>query len=252
MKKIELDSGFSLFLKDDIFDRGWTNLILSLPEIGLVGLLALRHLEKRMNLQNLGFALSENAALLFKYENGEHVPNIRFVGGGDMLLLILEYPITPSTVIDIGKMLVELIEKIKPKMIFMLGSTPSLTRERKGLDEINVFGAPSSQKLVDLLEENGVQIVKNGTLSGPFAYVLNYSVINGWDSVALLSETYPAPIGIDPESAAKLLKVLGGIIGIEIDVSELKERAEELKLEMRKLEQLAAPHQPREIGQLYT
>ena len=252
MKKIPLDSGFTLYLDDDIREKEWSHMIVSIPEIGLVGLLALRHMAKQFNMKPIGFAISDDSALLFKYENGEHVPNIRLVENGDILSTIIEFPITPSNVLRVAKFIVDLVNNFSPKTTIMLGSTPSITRDKKVLDDINVFGAPSNLTLKRILEENKVQIVQNGTLSGPFAYVLNYSVINNWDSFALLSETYPAPIGIDPESAAKLLRVLGGIIGRSIDITELQERAEEIKLEMRKLEQLAAPQPPKELGQLYT
>ncbi len=252
MKKIETDSGFVLYLHEEVFERKWSHLVVSLPEIGLVGILALRHLAKQFNMKPVGFALSDDAALLFKYENGEHVPNIRILMNEGILSTIFEYPITPTNVLRVGKFIVDIIKNISPDTTIMLGSTPSLTREKKDLENINVFGAPSNHKLKELLKENNIQIVQNGTLSGPFAYVLNHSVINEWDSFVLLSETYPAPIGIDPESAAKLLLVLGSILGRPIDIKELKERAEEIKLEMRKLEQLAAPQPPKEIGQLYT
>jgi len=76
--------------------------------------------------------------------------------------------------------------------------------------------------------------------------------MKGKNALVLLSETFPTPFTADPASAAKLLEVLSRMLDISIDTSELLERAEELRLEMRKLEKTMRSSLPKEISELYT
>ncbi len=250
---LELTKEYKLVVEKDFADKRFKYLFVSIPEIGLVGLLALRHMIKKFGLEKLGYIFSEASSLMLRYENGEPVHNIRLYGDDDIVLLLLEIPVTPMNSLSIGKLISELSRKVTADVLVMLGSAPSLTRERKDMEELLVLGAPVGETAVNLLKNIGVEMLKNGTLTGPYAYVLSNSLLESKNSLILLSETYPAPITADPESAAKMLKVISKMIGRDIDVSELQERAEEIKLEMRKLHQLAAPtQQQKEIGDLYT
>ena len=227
-------------------------MLVGIPEIGLVGILALRHMVKYLRMKPIGYILSDFSALTLRYENGSPIPNIQLYKYGDFLVLIVETAVTPMTALGIAKMMQKLFEFTSSKLLVMLGSAPSATREKKGLENLLVLGAPVGDNALELLKSHNVEILQNGSLSGPYAFIMNNIMREDKDAFVLLTETFPAPIAVDPESAAKLLKTLSTLLGVEIDVKDLLERAEEIKLEIRKLEKLATPSPPKEIGQLYT
>ncbi len=252
MLQNEIVEGFNLVSKIDLKNKGYRFMITSIPEIGLVGVLALRQIIKNLRLDHVGFILNDYSSLFLRYEDGNPIPNIRLYDGGSWLILIVEAPVTPSNALGLAKLIYNLYKWTSSETLIMLGSAPSATRQKKALENLLVLAATMGEKVRKVFEENGVEILKNGTLSGPYAYVMNMLMKDEKDAAVILSETYPAPIAVDPESAAKLLLVLSKIINQEIDVRELLERAEEIKLEMRKLEQLAAATPTKEVGQLYT
>ena len=252
MLEENLFGSYKLFMSKELDKARPKFLFASIPELGLVGLLALRHMVKKLSMNQTGYILSDQTAMILRYEDGKPLPGIRLYESDNLMVLIMEVPVLPANVVDIGKLLLALYFKIEPEMMIMFGSAPSVIRQKKQIDDIMVLGVPIGDRAADMLKKGDIDSLKNGTLSGPYAYVLNNLLKDGKDALVLLAETYSAPITVDPESSAKLLKVISKMIGIDIDVKELMERAEEIRLEMRKLEQLAAPTVPKEIGQLYT
>ncbi|MGQ4891891.1 MAG: proteasome assembly chaperone family protein [Candidatus Njordarchaeia archaeon] len=249
---VKLTDDYQMVLEGDIKGRGYKFMLVGIPEIGLVGILALRHLVKDLNMKLVGYILSDFSALTLRYENGSPVPNIRLYEHGDILVLIVETAVTPMTSLGIAKMMHKLFEYTSSEFLVMLGSAPSATRDKKALDDLLVLGAPIGDNAQELLKTHKIEVLKNGTLSGPYAYIMNNVMRDGKNAFVLLTETFPAPIAVDPESAARLLKALSPLLGVDTDIRDLLERGEEIKLELRKLERLAAPAPPKEIGQLYT
>jgi len=232
----------------------YTKLIVAIPEIGLVSILVARKLIKDLKMERIGFAVSDPTSIIIRYENKNPEPVVRLFSKDDVLLLLYEAPVDPLIMIPLANLIIEITDKKNVELPIMLSSAPSQARMSKGDEEISVIGAPVGEIAVKMLEKAGINRVNNGTLSGPFAYVLTDRLVKKKNGLVLLSETFPTPFAADPASAAKMLEALAKILDKEeeIDTRELLERAEELRLEMRKLEKAVKAPLPKEIGELYT
>lgn len=91
--------------------------------------------------------------------------------------------------------------------------------------------------------QEGVQIV------GPLALLLNYSEIYNVPAVALLA--YADPDRIDPRGAANALKALSKIINIEVDISELIDKARRVEEEIRVYSEVVNKEEGRRISGMY-
>jgi len=251
-QKIVSPEFFRIFEETRIEPSQFKKFIVAIPEIGLVSILVARKLIKDLKMERVGFIISDPTSIIIRYENKKPEPVIRLFAKGDILLLLYEAPINSLIMVPLANLIIRLIDEKDIDLPIMLASAPSQTRLSKSDSDISVIGAPVGKEAIAMLEKAGVDTVENGTLSGPFAYVLNDRLMKGKNALVLLSETFPTPFTADPASAAKLLEVLSRMLDISIDTSELLERAEELRLEMRKLEKTMRSSLPKEISELYT
>lgn len=205
---------------------------------------------KDLGMKRVGFITSDPTSIIIRYENKKPEPVIRLFAKDDILLLLYEAPINSLMMVPLAN-LIRISDEKDIALPIMLASALSQTRLSKADTEISVIGAPVGEETEVMLGKAGVKQVENGTLSGPFAYVLNDRLMKK-NALVLLSETFPMPFSADPASAAKMLEVLLKILDVSIDTSELLERAEELRLEMRKLEKAMTSSLPKEISELYT
>ncbi|MHA1665321.1 MAG: proteasome assembly chaperone family protein [Candidatus Njordarchaeales archaeon] len=244
---------FRVITEEKIEPGVFSKLVIAIPEIGLVGLLALRQLVRSLKMRRVGFLVSDPTSVVIRFENKVPQPPIRLFAADDILALIIESPISPALIIPLTKAIINFIDEKEISMPIMLASAPSQARLSRADNEILVIAAPVGEKAINASKNAGLRIINNGTLAGPYAYLLTDRLIKRKSGMVLLSETFPQPIA-DPASAAQILKFLGKILGKEdqIDVGELLKHAEELKLEMQKLEKATRSKLPHEISELYT
>jgi len=253
-QKVTSSEFFQVIEEEKIEAGKYKHLIVAIPEVGLVGILAIKQLIKNLNMRRIGFVISEPTSVIIRYENKQPEPTIRLFADEDTLVLIFEAPMSVVLAIPLAKLIIKLVDEKQIELPIMLASAPSATRMQKADEEILILAAPVGEKAYEVVRRVGIETINNGTLSGPYAYVLNDRLIKKRNALVLLSETYQMPLTADPGSAAKLLKVVAKIIGKEdkVNIKELLERAEELRLEMQKLERAMKASLPKEISELYT
>ncbi|MHA1590139.1 MAG: proteasome assembly chaperone family protein [Candidatus Njordarchaeales archaeon] len=253
-QKVTSSEFFQVIEEEKIEAGKYKHLIVAIPEVGLVGILAIKQLIKNLNMRRIGFVISEPTSVIIRYENKQPEPTIRLFADEDTLVLIFEAPMSVVLAIPLAKLIIKLVDEKQIELPIMLASAPSATRMQKADEEILILAAPVGEKAYEVVRRVGIETINNGTLSGPYAYVLNDRLIKKRNALVLLSETYQMPLTADPGSAAKLLKVVAKIIGKEdkVNIKELLERAEELRLEMQKLERTMKASLPKEISELYT
>jgi len=114
-------------------------------------------------------------------------------------------------------------------------------------EEQRVFGASSSTELGARLTENGVKMMKEGTITGMNGLVIGMASLKGMDGICLLGET--SGYMIDPAASQRVLEALSRILKMKIDLSTLSERAVEAKELMNQIQRMAAAGQQGEAGQ---
>jgi len=214
-------------------------LIEGLPGIGLVGKLAADHMLDELKAKKFIEFYSpylppqviirkdgtvKLVDMEFHYWRGEK---------NDLILLTGEFQgITPDSQYQISEKILDMAEKFNVVRIFTLGGlgTGGITKEPK------VFGATTNRELVEDLKKLGVIFKGGGAIFGASGLLLGLGMQRGIDGVCLMGETHGQII--DAKSAEAVLKVLTNILGIEIDMTELVEKAKETERQMSRMSKI--------------
>jgi len=200
-----------------------------LPDVGLVGLIATSHIISELNLDEVAYMDSDLLPPIVVLHKGlPHAP-LRIFGNSNMLATISEIAIPAAGIYSVIRKIVEWANSKSIKMMISIGGLP--VPNRQDIAEPKVFGAATTEDLIKTLQEKGIEIVQEGFMVGPQALVMRYCAELGVPGIALLAQSflnYP-----DPEAAAAVVKEISNITGIELNVSKLLEKGEEIRLKAR-------------------
>jgi len=205
--------------------------IAGLPDVGLVGLIAVFHLASKTDMEEVGFVESDLLPPIVVLYGGIPKPPFRILRSGNLVVFVSETAIPASAIPKISRAIVEWASKKRAKLLVTLGGIP--VEERYKLEKPKVYATASSREVVENLKARGVEILDRGYLVGPYALMMRLAPLYGLTAIGLLTQSffnYP-----DPDAAASVLEELGKLIGLDIDIVELREKGEEIRLAARDL-----------------
>jgi uncharacterized protein len=205
-------------------------MLFGFPDVGLVGVIAASHLISELkDLEEVAYMDSKLLPPLIVLHEGLPHSSIRIFGNHDVLLAVSETAISADVIYPIMHALIDWGKSKNVKMMISLSGIP--TQERQDLQELKVFAAASKPEILKAIQDQGIEILKEGYMVGPQGLMLQRCAIIGLPAITLLAQcffNYP-----DPEAAAEVLKELAKITGIKVDVSQLLEKGEEIRLKAR-------------------
>ncbi|WP_400207621.1 proteasome assembly chaperone family protein [Candidatus Methanomassiliicoccus intestinalis] len=223
-------------------------LIEGLPGVGNVGKLAAEHLLDQLKavkfadiysvhfppqvvLDDDGVAKLVNNELYYsKAEDGSHP---------DLLIVVGDYQgLTPEGQYDISDHILQLALKYEVQRIYTLGGYGV----GKILEDPRVLGAATSLELVEEMKERGVVFSKGepgSGIVGASGLLLGLGKVYGMEAICLMGET--SGYFVDPKGAEAVLRILAAILNIEIDFSELENKAEQIDAIASKLKEMETP-----------
>lgn len=207
------------------------NIILGLPDAGLVGSIAATHVIEEMKLNEVGFLESKLFPPIVVVH--EHTPKspIRIYGEKNLFVLVSEMPISPYLVQPLADSLVSWLKKKNPQLVVSLGGISR--QDRVEIDNPNVYALPSDESILKMLSSLNISIFEEGLLVGSYGVILKACRLEGIPAVYLMAEShlrYP-----DPGAAASALEVVNKLINTNISTKALKEKSEEIKIKARDL-----------------
>ena len=200
-----------------------------LPDVGLVGLIATSHIIGELDLNEVAYMDSDLLPpIVVLHEGLPHAP-LRIFGDSNMLATISETAIPATGIYAVVRHLVKWGKEKNVKLMISVGGLP--VPNRQDIAEPKVYGVGTTPELIKMLKEKEIEIVKEGFMVGPQALILRYCMEQGVPGIALLAQSffnYP-----DPEAAAAVVKEIAKITNIQVDVSKLLEKGEEIRLKAR-------------------
>ena len=204
-------------------------MIIGLPDVGLVGLIATSYIISELNLEEIAYMDSDLLPPVVVLHGGLPQAPLRIYGNQNIIAVISELAVPAPAIYNIIRKIVDWGEEKKVKRIVSMGGIP--LENRQTVKEPEVFGAASSQELLNTIEKNGLKILNQGYIVGAQALSMRFSINRKMPSIAILAQSfYNYP---DPQAAAMALKELSKISDINVDVSKLLERGEEIRLKAR-------------------
>ena len=204
-------------------------LIYGFPDVGLVGVIAASHLIDELNLSEVAYADSELLPPLIVLHEGLPHSSIRILGDDKLLLAISEAPIPADIVYPVMNALMEWASSKDVKLMISLGGIPM--QDRQDATELKAFAAASTPEALKIAQDKNVETLTEGYMIGPQAIMLQRAANAGTPALALLAQCFPNYP--DPEAAAEVLKGLGKITGLKVNVAKLLEKGEEIRLRAR-------------------
>ncbi len=204
-------------------------LVCGLPGSGYVGKLAADYLvtvfkaskvaefyaasfPPHVNINDEGVALRLKGEL-FHAETGQ---------GSDLLIFTADaQPATSDGEYMLAEAVLNEAKRLHAGTVFSLAAyiTGGFVKERR------VFGTATSLDVLPRLSQNGVQIMKEGGISGMNGVMVGMAKLLGMEGVSLLGET--SGYLLDPAASHSVLEALSRILGVKIDMTSIEERARE-------------------------
>jgi uncharacterized protein len=204
-------------------------LVCGLPGSGYVGKLAADYLvtafkaEKvaefystsfppHINIDERGLAVRLRGEL-YHAKTGQETDLLIFTGDAQ--------PSTSDGEYELADAVLRQAKKLHIKLVFSLAAyvTGTFAKERR------VFGAATSPEVVARLSENGVEIMKEGGISGMNGIIVGMAKLHGMEGVSLLGET--SGYLLDPAASHSVLESLSRILSVKVDLASIEERARE-------------------------
>lgn len=230
-------------LKDAILIEG-------LPGVGNVGKLAAEHLLDNIEAVKFADIYSKHFPPQVVLDE-ECVANMvnnevyyaKGVGDGkDLVILVGDYQgLTPEGQYELAHHVIQMCLDLNVRTVFTLGGYGV----GKMVETPRVLGAVTSAEMKEGLEEHGVEFSSGepgSGIVGASGLLLGLSKIYGIDAACLMGET--SGYFVDPKGAESVLRVLNSIIGLEMDMSELESKAEQVEQITSKIKDMETAQEP--------
>jgi len=234
-------------LKDPILVEG-------LPGVGHVGKLVADHMVEELDAEKIMEIYSPHFPPQVMVKEDGTIRQVRNEiyayhgreGEPDLLIIVGDYQsATNEGHYELCGIFLDLAESYHVKRIYALGGYGT----GQFVDKPTVMGAATSIELVTEMKEKGVVFHENepgGGIIGVSGLLLGLGALRGLDAVCLMGVT--SGYLVDPKAATEVLRILCRILGIEVDVHALEERATEMEKIIGKLQEMERAQAPYEAG----
>ena len=229
-------------------------MIEGLPGVGHVGKLVADHMVEELHAEKIIEIYSPHfPPQVMVKEDGtiKQVKNEIYARRGqngepDLLIIIGDYQsATNEGHYELTSIFLDIAESYKVRRIYALGGYGT----GQFVDKSSVMGAATSIELVEERKTQGVLFQENepgGGIIGVSGLLLGLGALRGLDVICLMGVT--SGYLVDPKAASEVLRVLSGILGIEVGMHALEERAKEMEKIIGKLQEMERAQSPFEAG----
>ena len=224
-------------------------LVEGLPGVGHVGKLAADHLTSEFDAELVRRVYADDFPPQVAVEDGvASLACAEFhavdAGGTDLLVLTGDhqagstaghYRLTDAF-LDVG-------EAFGVERTYALGGIP--TGELMHDDDHGVVGAVTDAEMCEELTDAGVEFRESepaGGIVGVSGLLLGLGARRGVEAACLMGET--SGYLVDPKSARAVLSTLEALLGIEVDFSDLEDRAEEMEEVVGRIREMQEANAP--------
>ncbi|PIO00309.1 hypothetical protein COT72_01230 [archaeon CG10_big_fil_rev_8_21_14_0_10_43_11] len=198
------------------------------PGVGLVGSIASKYLTQKLDAKQIGHIESPHLPPLSFIQDGDVYNPIRIydVPSKGWVIISSEFPVPATLIHDVGEAIVKWAKEINASRIVCLEgiNSPNIAEEPR------VFGIDANIKTK---LPSGLEPVKTGYILGVSAAIMlacKYKKIKALCLMAESHSNYP-----DGLAAVALIKKLGSLFKVNVDVKPLVAEAEEFEKKIKDL-----------------
>lgn len=207
--------------------------LIGLPDIGLVGMISASHIVESLGMKVVAYLESDLFPPVIVLHGSKIYHPFRIYQKDDILLFLSEIPVPPLAVNAISHAITKWLIEKNTSIVILLAGIP--VPNRIAIDEPDVYTVATNDAANKLIEDFSFQRLEEGIMAGPYASILMDCTKLGITCLALLAQSFPNYP--DPGAAASTVKVINKVLGMNIDIDALLEKAEEIRIKTRDLMQ---------------
>jgi len=214
-----------------------------LPDVGLVGTIAASYIVEKMGYKEIGYVESDLFVPVMVIHEGRLKTPFRIYSNedGSVVVVLSEVAVPPKAVYPLTAALAEWFHKIGAKLVISIKGLP--VKNRMDIEKPEVFAVGNNDDALRELKDKQVEFLEEGFIAGTYAMMLWECMKRKLSAISLLAQCYP--VYPDPGAAASAIESLKKFSPkLMVDVRELIENAEEIKLKARDLMQQTALSAP--------
>lgn len=205
--------------------------IVGVPDTGLVGSIACSHITQTMRMSEIGHIESDILPPIMIVRGNEIKHPIRILTSGDIVIVVTEIIIGTQPFFHLVKTVTRWVKKYNAK--FVIGLTGIAVPNRMEIEKPTVYGIGSTEEAKNRIKAANIIPFEDGILVGGYALLIKECLKEQQPNITLLAESHlEFP---DPHAAATSIESLNMILGTKIDVQELLEKGEEIRVKAREL-----------------
>jgi len=205
---------------------GYT-LIEGFPGLGLVGTICAKYMVEKLSFEEFGTIESDGFSSIIRVHNGIPIfPSRIYVNDSLKLVVLVSEQIIPKNLtMRLAKKTVAWIKSKGIKRAISLAGINTGNAK-----DSTIYGIADNPQAKELLERNGVEMIKDGITTGVTALIL--LELQKEPNIEAVSIMGPVSIGADYKAAANLLEKLKPILGLNIDTKPLLAEAKRTEKEI--------------------
>ncbi len=202
-----------------------------LPDVGLVGTIAASYIVEKMKYREIGYLESDLFPPVMVIHGGKLKSPFCLYGNEEVVVVSSEIAIPPNAVYPLTRALADWFSSINASLVISVTGLP--VKNRIDISKPEVFAVGNSEEAVNRLKEKQVELMEEGFIAGTYAVMLRECHKRDLCAISLLAQCFP--VYPDPGAAASAIGSLDKFLQLDIDVGELLEKEEEIKLKARDL-----------------
>ncbi len=219
-----------------------------LPDVGLVGTIAASYIVERMGYKEIGYIESDLFPPVMVVHEGKSKNPLRIYGDEGVVVVLSEVAIPVGAVYPLTEALADWVKEIDSKLVISMTGLPATNRI--DIEKPEVFAVGNNEEALNELKDKQMELLEEGFIAGPYAVMLRECSKRKISAISLLAQCFP--VYPDPGAAASAIESLDKFLKLGIDIKELLEKGEEIKLKARDLMRqtaLSAPEMQKGVEQ---
>ncbi|MBU4202001.1 MAG: PAC2 family protein [Candidatus Altiarchaeota archaeon] len=198
------------------------------PSMGFVSTIATRYMIDELKMEEIGCIKSDKVKSIVVVHDSKPMHPIRIYGKDNLVLVFSEVSVPIPHIGEFSSVFSKWFKEINPEKVILLAGISG-----KGTDkEHEIFGVASNGELEKELERLDVSKIEEGILTGISSELLLDCIENKIPVISLMAETRYIP---DPLGAASMIKILNGLLGLNVDTKNLSEKGKEIEEKFKEI-----------------
>lgn len=212
------------------------NVIVGVPEAGLVGTIACSFIIEQLKLEERGYVDSDYMPpVMVVHDSVARLP-VHIFGKDNIVVILSEVPIMGRLSLEMAKEVSAWSRSVRANLVCGITGAPSKEREEsQGEGKPTVVGVGNDMKAMEALKTSGALPFQDGVVSGFYASLLKYCTQYEQSSIVLLAEAmaqFP-----DPAAASAVIEKINTLLSLKVDTRQLEKESEEIRMQTRELMQ---------------